>query len=215
MATKRKLMMLGPPGAGKGTQAQMLVDVLGVPQISTGDMLRTAKKKGSELGKAAASYMDRGELVPDEVVIGIVEESLKSPEVADGFILDGFPRTVEQARALDEMGIVLDAVLNIQVSEETLIERLGERRTCVNCGATYHMRYNPTKVDGICDRCGHETILREDDRPESIRTRMAAYHAKTAPLIGFYRERGNLVDIDGAASPDEVRAQIEAALEIG
>ena len=212
MATKRKLMMLGPPGAGKGTQAQLLVDVLGVPQISTGDMLRAAKKKGSELGKTAAGYMDRGELVPDEVVIGIVEESLKSPEVTGGFILDGFPRTVEQARALDEIGVVLDAVLNIQVSEETLIERLGGRRSCVNCGATYHVLYNPTKVEGICDRCGNETILRGDDRPESIRTRMAAYHGKTAPLIDFYRERGNLIDIDGSRSPDEVRAQIEQAI---
>lgn len=214
MATKRKLMMLGPPGAGKGTQAQMLVEVLGVPQISTGDMLRAAKKKGSDLGKTAAGYMDRGELVPDDVVIGIVEESLKSPEVEQGFILDGFPRTVEQARALDEMGVVLDAVLNIQVSEDALIERLGERRTCVQCGATYHVRYNPTKVEGVCDRCGHDTILREDDRPESIRTRMAAYHAKTAPLIDFYRERGNLVDIDGAQTPAEVKGQIEEALEL-
>lgn len=212
MATKRKLMMLGPPGAGKGTQAQRLMDVLGIPQISTGDMLRAAKKKGSELGKKAASYMDRGEFVPDEVVIGIVEESLKSPEVEGGFILDGFPRTVEQARALDAMGVELDAVLNIEVDEASLLERLGGRRVCIHCGATYHVAFNPTKQEGVCDRCGHETIQREDDKPESIRARMADYETKTSPLIAYYGERGNLVSIDGSKSPDEVSAQIQGVV---
>ncbi len=209
----RKLMMLGPPGAGKGTQAQKLADKLGIPQISTGDMLRAAKKKGTELGKKAASYMDSGGLVPDDVVIGIVEESLKSPEVAKGFILDGFPRTVEQAEALDRLGVKLDAVLNIQVSEDALIDRLGGRRACLNCGATYHIEHKPTKVEGVCDRCGSETILRKDDTPEAIRTRMSAYHGKTAPLIEFYRDRGGLVDIDGAQAPDVVQSQILEAIE--
>lgn len=209
---KRRLMMLGPPGAGKGTQAQRLAKELGIPQISTGDMLRAAKKKGTELGKKAAGYMDRGELVPDEVVIGIVEESLTSDEVAGGFILDGFPRTLEQAEALDGMPVELDAVLNIQVAEEALIERLSGRRACLSCGATYHVKYNPPAEEGVCGSCGDNLVQREDDRPESVRVRLEAYAAKTEPLINFYRERGKLVDVDGERSPDEVEAAIREAL---
>ncbi len=213
MGKKTKLMMLGPPGAGKGTQAQRLASRMGIPQISTGDMLRAAKKSGSEMGKKAAEYMDKGHLVPDQVVIGIVEESLKSPDVADGFILDGFPRTVEQAEALDSLGIKLDAVLNIQVDEDVLVKRLGGRRACLTCGATYHVEHNPSKEEDICDKCGSETIQRDDDKPEAIRTRMGAYRGKTAPLIEFYRERGRLYDFDGAQSPDEVTAAIMSVIE--
>lgn len=209
---KTKLMMLGPPGAGKGTQAQKLAANLGIPQISTGDMLRAAKKKGTDLGKAAAEYMDRGDLVPDEVVIGIVEESLKDPEVAGGFILDGFPRTVEQAKALADMGVNLEVVLNIQVSDEVLIERLAGRRACINCGATYHMAYSAPKEDGVCDKCGSDIVQRGDDQPEAIRTRLVAYGNKTEPLIDFYRERGNLVDVDGEQTPAEVLASIQEAI---
>ena len=210
---QRKLMMLGPPGAGKGTQAQRLAERLGVPQISTGDMLRAAKKSGSELGLKAATFMDRGALVPDEVVIGIVEESLKSPQVSGGFILDGFPRTVEQAEALDRLGVKLDAVLNIEVSEETLIERLGGRRACLNCGATYHIVHHPSATSGVCDRCGHKTVLRPDDEPEAIRTRMKVYAESTEPLIAFYRDRGELVKIEGNRSPEQVEQQILAEIE--
>lgn len=213
MGKKTKLMMLGPPGAGKGTQAQRLASRMGIPQISTGDMLRAAKKSGSEMGKKAAEYMDKGHLVPDQVVIGIVEESLKSPDVADGFILDGFPRTVEQAEALDSLGIKLDAVLNIQVDEDVLVKRLGGRRACLTCGATYHVEHNPSKEEDICDKCGSETIQRDDDKPEAIRTRMGAYRGKTAPLIEFYRERGRLYDFDGAQSPDGVTAAIMSVIE--
>jgi adenylate kinase len=209
---KTKLMMLGPPGAGKGTQAQKLAAKLDIPQISTGDMLRAAKKKGTELGKAAAGYMDRGDLVPDEVVIGIVEESLKDPEVAGGFILDGFPRTVEQAEALANMGVELEVVLNIQVADEVLIERLAGRRACINCGATYHVEYSAPSTEGVCDKCGSEIVQRADDQPESIKARLVAYESKTAPLIDFYRSRGNLVDIDGERSPAEVLSAIEEAL---
>lgn len=206
--SKRRLMMLGPPGAGKGTQAQLLSKRVGIPQISTGDMLRGAKKKGTELGLRAAEYMDRGDLVPDEVVIGIVEESLKSPDVADGFILDGFPRTVEQADALTKMGVTLDAVLNIVVSDGVLVERLGGRRACLNCGATYHVEYNAPAKEDVCDACGAGLVQRPDDQPEAIKTRLAAYQAKTAALIGYYRERGNLIDIDGEVSPAKVEAVI-------
>jgi len=209
---KTKLMMLGPPGAGKGTQAQKLAANLGIPQISTGDMLRAAKKKGTDLGKAAAEYMDRGDLVPDEVVIGIVEESLKDPEVAGGFILDGFPRTVEQAKALADMGVNLEVVLNIQVSDEVLVERLAGRRACLNCGATYHVAYSAPKEDGVCDKCGSSIVQRDDDKPDAIRTRLVAYGSKTEPLIDFYLERGNLVDIDGEQTPAQVLSAIEEAI---
>lgn len=209
---KTKLMMLGPPGAGKGTQAQRLVKDLGIPQISTGDMLRAAKKKGTELGKKAAKFMDDGALVPNDVVIGIVEESLKSDEVTNGFILDGFPRTLAQAQALDDLGIKLDAVLNIQVSEEAVLERLGGRRSCLKCGATYHTSYNPPKQEGVCDKCGDEVVQRPDDRPEAIKTRLEAYRKDTEPLIDFYRARGRLLDISGEQTFDEVYEAIKSAL---
>lgn len=209
---KKKLMMLGPPGAGKGTQAKLLSKEHDLAHISTGDMLRRAKEQGTELGKKAASYMNEGELVPDEVVIGIVRETLSDPEIAEGFILDGFPRTVEQAEALERMGIELDTVLNVVVDEPTIIERLSGRRSCTSCGETYHIQYNPPQREGVCDVCGEELVQRADDQPDAIRTRLEEYHAKTAPLIAFYRDRDKLIDIDGEQSPEEVEEQIQGVL---
>ena len=213
MASGHKIMMLGPPGAGKGTQAKKMTASLGLPHISTGDMLRQAKRNDTPMGKRAAPYMDQGKLVPDEVVIGIVAEALNSPELSQGFILDGFPRTLGQARALGTMGVHLDHVINIVAKDETLIDRISGRRTCPNCGATYHTRYHPSKVQGVCDVCGHQTQQRKDDSPESVTKRLQEYAQETEPLIAFYRDRGNLKDIDGEQSPELVSAQITRALE--
>ena len=210
---KTRLMMLGPPGAGKGTQAQRLTQAYGIPQISTGDMLRRARSKGTELGDKAARYMDAGELVPDEVVIGIVAERLEEDDVQDGFILDGFPRTVGQAEALTEMGVELDAVLNIDVPEEEVIRRLGGRLTCSNCGATFHEEFEPPAEDEICDACGDELVRREDDQPDAIKERLASYRESTAPLVEYYGERGILIDVDGQGTPDEVAERVEEAVE--
>lgn len=206
---KTKLMMLGPPGAGKGTQAQRLSEAHGIPQISTGDMLRGARRKGTELGKKAAKFMDAGELVPDDVVIGIVAERLEEPDAKKGFILDGFPRTAGQADALSDMGVQLEAVINIQVGEEEVIRRLGGRLSCPECGATFHEEFKPPADEGVCDECGHELMRREDDQPEAIRERLRQYRASTEPLVEFYRGRGALENVDGEGSPDEVYGRIE------
>ncbi len=200
-----RLMMLGPPGAGKGTQAKRLADRLEIPHVSTGDMLREARRKGTELGEKAAEYMEAGRLVPDKVVIGIVRERLQEDDAETGFILDGFPRTRPQAEALAEMGVELDAVVNIDVSDDEVVNRLGGRLSCPNCGAVYHRDANPPAVDDVCDKCGSEGLItREDDRPEAIRERLEEYHKKTAPLIEFYEQRGVLENVNGEASPDEV-----------
>jgi adenylate kinase len=209
---KTKLMMLGPPGAGKGTQAQRLAEDFGLPQISTGDMLRSARRKGSELGLEAARYMDAGDLVPDSVVIGLVAERLAEPDAGGGFILDGFPRTVEQAESLDEMGVELQAVVNIIVSEQEVVRRLGGRLSCPNCGASFHEVFQPPAAEGVCDECGQALVRREDDRPEAIRERLKAYDAKTEPLVDYYRGRGLLHEVDGQGSPDEVYGRIEEAI---
>ena len=209
---KTRLMMLGPPGAGKGTQAQRLASSMGIPQVSTGDMLREARREGTALGQEAARFMDAGQYVPDEVVIGIVNERLAQPDAAKGFILDGFPRTQAQAEALEQMGIKLDAVVNIRVSRESLNDRLGGRRSCPSCGATYHVKYSPPAQEGVCDRCGTALIQREDDAPGPIAERLEVYDVKTQPLIDHYRARGVVVDIDGDAAPQAVEAQIMAAL---
>ncbi|MFU8804341.1 MAG: adenylate kinase [Bradymonadaceae bacterium] len=210
---KRKLMMLGPPGAGKGTQAKSLAESLSIPHVSTGDMLREARRKGTEMGKAAAGFMDAGQLVPDEVVIGIVHERLAEPDACNGFILDGFPRTRPQAEALAEMGVELEAVINLEVSDEEVVRRLAGRISCPNCGAVYHREFNPPKVAGKCDRCGHEGLItRDDDQPEAIRERLKAYHAQTQPLIEFYNPQGVLISIDGEKSPGEVQKQVLDAL---
>ncbi len=213
-----RLVIFGPPGAGKGTQAKMLSEKLGVPHIATGDIFREAVKAGTELGKLAKQYMDRGELVPDEVVIGIVEERLRRPDCSKGFILDGFPRTIKQAEALDEMlqrmGVKLDAVVNLEVSEDEVVKRISLRRTCRNCGAIYHLITNPPKKEGVCDKCGGELYQRDDDREETVRSRLRVYRQQTEPLLKFYEQRGLLKNVDGEKPIEEVFKEVLAALGV-
>ncbi len=212
-----RLILLGPPGAGKGTQAKRLIERYGIPQISTGDILRAAVREGTELGKKAKQYMDAGQLVPDEVVIGIIRERLKEADCAKGFILDGFPRTVPQAEALkgvlSDLGQALDHVVSIEVPDEDLVERLTGRRTCRTCGAMYHVKFNPPKQEGVCDKCGGELYQRDDDREETIRARLKVYHDQTAPLVEFYTKEGLLRRIDGVGSVDEIYGRILGVLE--
>ncbi len=211
------LILLGAPGAGKGTQAKMISEKYGIPQIATGDMLREAVAKGTELGKKAKEYMDRGELVPDEIVIGIVKERLQQPDCEKGFILDGFPRTLAQAEALDEMlkelGKEIDAVINISVPEEEVVKRIAYRRTCRNCGAVYHLIYNPPKNDERCDKCGGELYQRDDDKEETVRERFKVYRERTEPLIDYYRKKGLLYDVDGTKDINGVFEEIVKILE--
>jgi len=211
-----KLILLGPPGAGKGTQAKMLTDEFAIPQISTGDILRAAVKDGTPLGVKAKSFMDAGGLVPDEVVIGIVAERLQQDDCTNGFILDGFPRTVAQADALqanlEKMGKNLDSVVALQVDAEALVERLTGRRTCKACGRGYHISFDPPVEQGRCDACGAELVQRDDDREETIRKRLDVYDEQTSPLINYYREAGLLVDLDGMLPIAEVQETLLAAL---
>ena len=203
-----QLLLMGPPGAGKGTQAAELVKKFSIPQISTGDMFRAAVKEGTELGKKAKACMDAGTLVPDEVTIGIVRERLAKDDCKNGFMLDGFPRTVEQADALtkilDELGTKLTKVLNIHVPAEDLIERAVGRRICKNCGATYHIKFNPTKSEGKCDNCGGELYQRGDDNEETMKTRLATYESSTRPLIDYYKKAGIYVEVDGRQPIEKV-----------
>ena len=196
-----QLILMGPPGAGKGTQAAELIKKYGIPQISTGDMFRAAVKEGTELGKKAKACMDTGALVPDEVTIGIVKERLSKADCANGFILDGFPRTVEQADALEkilaDLGKKLDAVLNIHVPAEDLIERAVGRRICKGCGTTYHVKFNPSKSEGKCDNCGGELYQRADDNAETMKNRLSVYENSTRPLIEYYKKAGVYHEIDG------------------
>jgi len=211
------LILLGPPGSGKGTQAKLIVEKYGIPQISTGDMLREAVAKGTELGKKAKEYMDAGKLVPDEVVIGIVKERLKQSDCDKGFILDGFPRTIAQAEALDkmldELGKNIDAVINIQVPEEEVVKRIVNRRSCRNCGAVYHLIYKPPKEEGKCDKCGGELYLRDDDKEETVRARYGVYREQTEPLIDYYQKKGLVHDIDGTKKIDDVFNDIVVILD--
>lgn len=210
------LIFLGAPGAGKGTQAKKVSEKYGIPQISTGDMLREAVAKGTELGKKAKEYMDKGELVPDEIVIGIVKERLQQPDCEMGFILDGFPRTLAQAKALDEMlkelNKKIDGVINIAVPEEEVVKRIVNRRTCRNCGAVYHLIYNPPKEDNKCDKCGGELYQRDDDKEETVRERFRVYKQNTEPLIDYYRKKGVLYDVDGTKDINGVWEEIVAVL---
>jgi adenylate kinase len=211
------LILLGAPGAGKGTQAKLIVSKYNIPQISTGDMLREAVANETELGMKAKEYMDKGELVPDEVVIGIVKERLSQPDCERGFILDGFPRTLNQAEALDkilrELGKQIDAVINVAVPEEEIVKRIVNRRTCKKCGAVYHLIYNPPKKDGKCDRCGGELYQRDDDKEETVKERLRVYKAQTEPLIEYYSRKDLVYDVDGTKSIEGVFEEIEGILD--
>lgn len=212
-----KLLIMGPPGAGKGTQAEMLVKELKITHISTGDMFRAAIKEGTEMGKKAKEYMDKGELVPDSVVVGMVRDRLSRPDCVNGFLLDGFPRTIAQAEALDEtfkeMGFVPDAVINIAVPREKLMERLTGRRICRDCGASYHMVFNKPKVEGKCNSCGGELYQRDDDNEVAVGNRLDIYEAQTQPLIDYYAKQGILKDINGDQDIKQVLADTLAAIK--
>ncbi|MDO4168720.1 MAG: adenylate kinase [Lachnospiraceae bacterium] len=194
-----KIIMLGAPGAGKGTQAKMISEKYGIPHISTGDIFRANIKNGTELGKKAKSYMDQGLLVPDELVVDLVVDRVGQDDCAKGYILDGFPRTIPQAEALDAaLGEdKIDYAIDIEVPDDNIVTRMSGRRACVGCGATYHIVYNPTKEEGVCDACGEKLILRDDDKPETVQKRLGVYHEQTQPLIDYYKKAGSLVEMDG------------------
>jgi adenylate kinase len=213
------LILLGPPGAGKGTQAQRLQESRGLVQLSTGDMLRSAVAQGTEIGRRADAVMKAGQLVPDDIVVSIIAERIKQPDCRNGFILDGFPRTVAQAEALDRMlaerGLKLDKVIEMQVVDDVLVDRITGRFTCGKCGAGYHERHKPTRVPGVCDICGSTDLRRRaDDNPQTVKSRLAAYHAQTAPLLPYYRNRGVLASVDGMAVIDDVAGQIDRLLAV-
>lgn len=197
------LVFLGPPGAGKGTVAVKISEELGIPHISTGDLFRKAIKNQTELGRKVKSILDSGELVPDDVTVALVQERLTQEDTAKGFILDGFPRTIPQAEALNTI-TVLDSAVNFSVADEVLIDRLSGRRVCKNCGATYHVKFAPPQKNGICDSCGGELYTRQDDAPEAIKNRLAVYYRQTQPLIDYYQQKGIKTEIDAADSPDQV-----------
>jgi len=211
------ILLMGPPGAGKGTQAANLVNEFAIPHISTGDMFRAAIKEGTELGKQAKACIDAGNLVPDEITVGIVRERLAKADCKKGFILDGFPRTLEQADALkgilEEIGLKLTRVLNINVPAAELIERAVGRRICKKCGATYHIKFNPTKVEGICDACGGELFQRADDSEETMKNRLSVYEAQTKPLIEYYQKAGLYTEVDGRQAIDKVFADVVKSLK--
>ena len=209
-----KLIMLGAPGAGKGTQAEILSKKLGVPTISTGNILRAAVKAGTPIGLKAKSYMDAGALVPDEVIIGIIAEALSGPECEKGYILDGVPRTIPQAEAMEAQGVDIDFALDIEVEDDVIVERMSGRRACVSCGATYHVVNFPPKTEGVCDKCGDKLVIRKDDEPETVKARLKTYHEQTEPLIAFYKERGKLKTVQNQPSIEATTAEIEKALGI-
>ena len=205
------LILLGAPGAGKGTQAEVISKEFNIPTISTGNMLRAAVKAGTEYGLKAKAAMDAGDLVSDDIVIGILKDRIKEPDAANGFILDGFPRTVPQAEALDNMGVTIDKVLEIFVPDETIKRRVSGRRVCLDCGATYHVDFKPSKVEGVCDVCGKELVIRKDDKPETVISRLKTYHDQTAPLKGYYESQGKLVTVEGQEElADTSRLVLEA-----
>ena len=206
------LILLGAPGAGKGTQAEILCKKLGIPSISTGNILRAAIKDGTPTGLKAKSFMDAGQLVPDEVIIGIVGERLSQSDCAKGCILDGVTRTIAQAEAIEKAGIRIDAVISIEISEDEILRRMSGRRVCEACGASYNVEAVPPKVEGICDNCGGKLIQREDDTPETVKARLAVYHRETEPLVDFYAERGLLKSVEVADNKEATNAKILAAL---
>ena len=207
-----KIIMLGAPGAGKGTQAKMIADKYSIPHISTGDIFRANIKNGTELGKKAKTYMDQGLLVPDELVVDLVVDRVGQEGCSNGYVLDGFPRTIPQAESLDaaleKLGSKVDYAINVEVPDENIVRRMSGRRACVACGATYHIVHIPTKVEGICDRCGSELILRDDDKPETVKKRLAVYHEQTQPLIDYYNDKKVLVEVDGTKDMNDVFTDI-------
>ena len=208
-----KLILLGAPGAGKGTQAAVISERLNIPQISTGNIIRAALKSGTEMGLKAKSFIDAGQLVPDEVVIGIIKDRLAEADCKDGFILDGFPRTIPQAEALDEMGIVIDKVIDIEVADEVIISRLSGRRVCEKCGRPYHTESLKPKAEGICDDCAGALIQRKDDHPDTVKARLEIYHKETEPLKDYYEKQGKLTVVEGMNSVAETTALTMKALE--
>ena len=203
-----KIIMLGAPGAGKGTQAKKIAEKYGIPHISTGDIFRAIIKEGTELGKKAKSYMDQGLLVPDELTCDLVVDRISQPDAAKGYVLDGFPRTIPQAEALtdalNKRGETIDYAINVEVPDSNIINRMSGRRACLSCGATYHLTYNPPKTEGICDNCQGELVLRDDDKPETVKKRLDVYHAQTQPLIDYYQAAGALREVDGTQDIDVV-----------
>ncbi|HBN38103.1 MAG TPA: adenylate kinase [Ruminococcaceae bacterium] len=208
-----KLILLGAPGAGKGTQAEKIVEKYGIPAISTGNILRAAVKDGTEMGLKAKQFMDAGQLVPDEVVIGIIKDRLKEDDCKNGFILDGFPRTIPQAQALEDANVDIDKVVDIEVSDEAITKRMSGRRVCAKCANSYHLEYKKPQVDGVCDACGGELIQRKDDAPETVQARLAEYHEMTEPLKDFYKGLGKLVIVEGQEEVADTTALVFAALE--
>lgn len=209
-----RLILLGAPGAGKGTQAEILSRELNIPTISTGNILRAAMKNGTPVGLKAKSYVEAGQLVPDDVIIGIIEERLAQPDCSNGYILDGVPRTIPQARAMEESGIGIDWAVSIEIADEVIVERMSGRRTCKNCSQTFHIVNNPPKQEGICDFCAGELTIRKDDAPETVRTRLEVFHKETEPLKDFYAERGKLKTVDNQPSIEATTAAIREALGI-
>ena len=207
-----KIIMLGAPGAGKGTQADKICAKYNIPHISTGDIFRANIKNNTELGQKAKSYMDKGELVPDELVVDLVVDRIKADDCTNGYVLDGFPRTIPQAEALDAalaaINDKVDYAINVEVPDENIINRMSGRRACVACGATYHIVHIPTKVEGVCDKCGAELILRDDDKPETVKNRLNVYHEQTQPLIDYYKAKGILKEVDGTVDMKDVFAAI-------
>ena len=211
-----KIIMLGAPGAGKGTQAKMIAEKYGIPHISTGDIFRYNIKNGTELGKEAKKYMDQGLLVPDDLTVKILLDRVAKDDCKNGYVLDGFPRTIPQAEVLEEaltkLGDRIDYAINVEVPDENIVKRMGGRRACVNCGATYHIEHVPPKKEGICDNCGSELILRDDDKPETVKNRLSVYHKQTQPLIDFYNGKGVLRTVDGTVDMKDVFNAIVAIL---
>ena len=203
-----KIIMLGAPGAGKGTQAKLIAEKYSIPHISTGDIFRANIKNETELGKKAKSYMDKGQLVPDELTLDLIMDRFKQDDCKNGYVLDGFPRTIPQAEALDTAlkakGEKVDFAIDVDVPDENIVKRMGGRRACVGCGATYHVVYSPTKVEGVCDKCGEELIVRDDDKPETVLNRLEVYHNQTQPLIDYYNEQGILKSVDGTVDMKDV-----------
>lgn len=207
-----KLILLGAPGAGKGTQAEKISEKYNIPTISTGNIIRAALKNGTEMGLKAKAYIDSGRLVPDDVVIGIIKERLAQDDCENGFILDGFPRTIPQAEALDDMNITVDAALSIEVSDRDIVKRMSGRRVCEVCGASYHVEYKKPKTQGICDACGGKLVIRKDDEPDTVHDRLDIYHKQTEPVKSYYKDAGKLIMVEGQAEVADTTALVFSAL---